>query len=97
MAYEVRYTLRAAADRESIFQYLNVRSPKGASHVMAAIVAASNQLRVSPKAGIATTFPNIRVIRARRFPYNIYYRIHDGIVELIHIRHTSRRPWPPQS
>jgi toxin ParE1/3/4 len=96
MAYEVRYTPRAVADRESIFQYLSERSPRGASNVMAAIVAASNQLRDTPETGIATAFPSIRVIRARRYPYNIYYRIRDEFVELIHIRHTSRRPWPPQ-
>ena len=95
MAYEVRYTPLALADREFIFQYLSERSPRGASNVMAAIVSATNQLRDNPEIGIATVFPGIRVIRARRYPYNVYYRIRDNAVELVHIRHTSRRPWLP--
>jgi toxin ParE1/3/4 len=95
MAYEVRYTPLALADRELIFQYISERSPRGASSVMAAIVAATNQLRDNPETGIATAFPGIRVVRARRYPYNIYYRIRDGAVELVHIRHTSRTPWLP--
>jgi len=57
MAYEVRYTPLALADRETIFQYLNDRSPKGASNVMAAIVATTNHLRDNPELGMATAFP----------------------------------------
>ena len=28
-----------------------------------------------------------------RYPYIIFYRVHAGEVEILHIRHTSRRPW----
>ncbi len=34
-----------------------------------------------------------------RYPYKIFYRVRADIVEILHIRHTSRRAWagPPQS
>jgi toxin ParE1/3/4 len=89
----VLYTPLARADREAIFQYLNARSPAGASRVMAAIVAATEQLAGHPLSGSETEYAGIRAKLAGRYPYKIYYRLRNDIVELIHIRHTSRRPW----
>jgi addiction module RelE/StbE family toxin len=90
---KVRYTPRARADREAIFQYLRERSPTGASRVMAAVVAAAEHLGDHPLSGSETEFPGIRAKLAGRYPYKIYYRLRNDAVELIHIRHTSRRPW----
>jgi toxin ParE1/3/4 len=28
-----------------------------------------------------------------RYPFKIFYRVHDDTVRILHIRHTSRRPW----
>jgi hypothetical protein len=28
-----------------------------------------------------------------RYPYKIFYRIRENLVEILHVRHTSRRPW----
>jgi plasmid stabilization system protein ParE len=89
----VQYTPLARADREAIFQYLNERSPVGARRVMAAIVAATEQLIHHPLSGSETEFPGIRATFAGRYPYKIYYRLRNNAIELIHIRHTSRRPW----
>jgi len=37
----------------------------------------------------------LRVKVMRRYGYKIFYRIVDGdTVEIMHIRHSSRRPWP---
>jgi toxin ParE1/3/4 len=89
----VHYTPLARADREAIFQYLHERSPAGARRVMAAIVAATERLANHPLSGVETEFPGIRATLAGRYPYKIYYRIRNDTLELIHIRHTSRRPW----
>ena len=64
----VRYTPRAFADREQIFDYLHQLSPSGARTVLESI-------------------------REAVAPYKIFYRVREDIVEVIHIRHTARRPW----
>jgi toxin ParE1/3/4 len=37
--------------------------------------------------------PGIHVIPLIRYPYKIFYRVLDDRVQILHIRHTSRRPW----
>lgn len=50
----VRYTPRAFADREEVYEYLEKRSPQGARHVKLAIVRAIRGLAVYPdSAGLA--------------------------------------------
>jgi toxin ParE1/3/4 len=90
---KVRYTPRALADREAIFQYLRERSPQGATKVIAAIRATATQIAENPYSGPPTENPGIRVKLVGRYPYKLFYRIRNNTVELIHIRHTSRRPW----
>ena len=89
----VRYTPQAFADRQQIFEYLRQRSPGGARNVMASIRAAVAQLRDHPYSGYATDDPDIRVKFVIRHPYKIFYRVRADVVEIAHIRHTSRRPW----
>jgi toxin ParE1/3/4 len=89
----VRYTPGAFADREQIFRYLHERSPSGARNVMATIRAAIMQLGDHPYSGYPAGDPSIRVKFIGRYPYKVFYRVRDGIVEILHIRHTARRPW----
>jgi toxin ParE1/3/4 len=89
----VRYTPEAFADRERIYAYLRKRSPSGARNVMASIRAALRQLRDYPYSGRATDDPEVRVKFVIRYPYNVFYRVRDEVIEIVHIRHTSRRPW----
>jgi toxin ParE1/3/4 len=37
--------------------------------------------------------PGIRVVPLIRYPYKIFFRVLDGRVRIVHIRHTARRPW----
>lgn len=87
---KIRYTPRAFSDREQIVDYLRQRSLVGARNVAAAIRAAVAQLREHPLSGYATNDPEVRVMFLVRYPYKIFYRVRD-IVEILHIRHTSRR------
>ena len=89
----VRYTPEAFADRERIFAYLHERSPSGARNLIATIRAAVTQLRDQPHRGYRTDDPDVRVKFVIRYPYKIFYRLRDDVVEIAHIRHTSRRPW----
>jgi plasmid stabilization system protein ParE len=35
----------------------------------------------------------VRVVLLIRYPYKIFYRILQDRIRILHIRHTSRRPW----
>jgi toxin ParE1/3/4 len=86
----VRYTPRAFSDRERIIEYLRERSPAGARNVAASIRDAVVQLREHPLSGYRTNDPEVRVLFVARYPYKIFYRVRET-VEILHIRHTSRR------
>ena len=88
----VRYTPEAFSDRERILQYLGERSASGARNVAASIREAVAQLKDHPHSGYRTDNPDVRVIFVVRYPYKIFYRVRDA-VEILHIRHTSRRAW----
>ncbi|HEX4111964.1 MAG TPA: hypothetical protein VH020_05460 [Stellaceae bacterium] len=37
--------------------------------------------------------PNVRVVPLLRYPYMIFYRMNGDRIDILHIRHTSRRAW----
>ena len=86
----VRYTSEAFADRERIIEYLRERSPGGARNVAASLRDAVAQLGGHPLSGYQTNNPAVRVLFIVRYPYKIFYRVRET-VEILHIRHTSRR------
>jgi addiction module RelE/StbE family toxin len=88
---KVRYSPRAFADRETIFEYLSQRSPSGARNVMASIRETVTLLREQPYSGHRTELSDVRVIFVRRYPYKIFYRVGAEAVDIVHIRHTARR------
>jgi toxin ParE1/3/4 len=87
----VRYTPEAFADRERILEYLAERSASGARNVAATISDAVARLGDQPHSGYQTDNPGVRVMFVVRYPYKIFYRVHSDAVEVLHIRHTSRR------
>jgi toxin ParE1/3/4 len=89
----LRYTLRAQADLEDIFGYLDQRSPTHAQAVRAEIERRVGQLRDFPLMAPATDMPGVRELPLTRFPYRIYYEVRDDEVRVLHIRDTRRRPW----
>lgn len=90
----VRYSRRAFAEREAIFEYLGERSPKGATTVRRAIVQAIRTQEAYPRLGRLTDVGSVRELTVPRYPYKIYYRIEGEEVWVLHIRDTRRRPWP---
>jgi plasmid stabilization system protein ParE len=88
-----RYSPRARDDLRAIFQYLNERSPTGASNVMRAIYASVQFLAEHPYASQETSRLGMRVKVVNRYSFKIFYRVIDESVEIVHVRHTARRPW----
>jgi toxin ParE1/3/4 len=92
----VRYTPRAFADRQAIFQYLDRRNPRAARTVKAYIekrIAELGELeirhRAIPKLGL-------HALWLGRFPYIVYDRVGVDEIAIVHIRHAARRPWEDQ-
>lgn len=90
---KVRYRERALADLEGIFQFLNERSPSGARNVLAAIADAIDSIAVRPLASPRTSDASVRVKILGRYRYKIFYSVAEDAVEIIHVRHSVRRPW----
>jgi addiction module RelE/StbE family toxin len=91
----VRYTARAFAERERIFAYLDARNPQAARSVVGLIKQRIEELGDAPYKGHRTDRGGIFTLWITPYPYRIYYRIDGEDVVIIHIRHTSRRPWGP--
>jgi toxin ParE1/3/4 len=90
---KVRYTDRAFGDREQIFDYIEQRNPQGALNVLRVIRQRINGIGDHPHQGTKTTRPGVYKLWLAPYPYRVHYRIDDNEVVILHIRHTSRRPW----
>jgi toxin ParE1/3/4 len=90
----LRFSRRALADLDDIYRYLVRRSPRGAANVMIALNTAIQFIVDQPSASPRTMDFDIRVSVLRRYRYKIFYTVVDEGIEILHIRHSSRRPWP---
>ena len=93
---KVEYSNRATADLRKVS---NASRPYGEA-VTAAVEARIRQVVAQiaehPEAAPRVEDrPGVHVIPLIRFPYKIFYRILTDRIRILHIRHTSRRPWPP--
>jgi plasmid stabilization system protein ParE len=62
--------------------------------VLQAIFDGIQRIAENPFAWQATDDPDVRVFVLQRHRYKIFYAFLDhGTVEILHVRHTSRRPW----
>ena len=88
----IRYTLRARADLEEIYEYLEERQPWAAQRLIAAIERQVGWLADFPYMAPATDEPGVRELTLTRHPYKVYYEVADDEVRVLHIRHARRRP-----
>lgn len=92
---KLRYSRRAAHDLESIREYLSERSVRGAANVLAAIYLSIEFIRRNPQASEKTTIAGVRAKAVKKYRFKVFYRVaaSDDTIEIVHVRHTSRRPW----
>ena len=88
----VRFSRRAQRDIEEIYRYLVDKSPLGAQNVLRSIREAAEFIGRNPHAAPKTDDPEIRMRVVRRHRYKVFFRIGSDTVEIIHVRHPSRRP-----
>jgi toxin ParE1/3/4 len=91
----VTYSPRAIRDIEKIAAYYRkVADPTTAAAIGKRIEYVINRLgRLPYSAPRVTDRTNVRAALVLRYPYKIFYRIRGDAVEILRIRHTSRRPW----
>jgi len=90
---KVRYTRRAFADREAVFEYLNQYDPRAARKVKVFIKDKINSLTYSPRRARNIKDLGVHALWLGRYPYIVYYRVEGDVVSIIHIRHAARKPW----
>ena len=89
----VRYTPRAFADREDIFEYINQRNPRAARQVKAFIANRIARLGDTPVRHRMIATLGVHALYLGRYPYIVYYRAGRDEIAIVHIRHAARRPW----
>lgn len=89
----IRYTPRAFADREVIFEYIDRRNPRAAREVKAFIDRRIAQLHDSPRRHRMISKLGVHALYLGRYPYIVYYRVGRDEISIVHIRHAARRPW----
>jgi plasmid stabilization system protein ParE len=94
---KVRYRELALADLDQIFQYLEQSSPAGARKVIDAVHAAIDNVAQNPLSARRASDPTVRVKVVSRYGYKIFYSVEDDAVEILHVRHGARRPWPGET
>ena len=91
---KIIFTETALSDLIQIFEYLTSNYPTLVGPVEQRINSVLTRLQDWPEsARKVTQRTNIRVAPLVRYPYRIFYRITNEAIEIVHIRHTSRRPW----
>ncbi len=96
---KLRYSRRATNDLNSIHEYLNARSPRGARNVLTSIYAAVEFIRRHPDAAELTRIRGVRAKIVLKYRFKIFYRViaEEDVIEIVHVRHTSRHPWIGES
>ena len=91
----VVFTDAALDDLRDIASYLSANYPSAAAAVdrrLRIVIARIARWPESSQRVIER--PAVRVAPLVRYPYNVFYRVTDGAVEILHIHHTARRaPW----
>ena len=88
----VVYSRRAARDLVAIAAYHHaVAGPRIAVAIGARIERVINLVAEHPHSALERR--EVRVALVLRYSYKIFYRIRGDLIELLHTRHTARRPW----
>jgi plasmid stabilization system protein ParE len=64
--------------------------------VIDAIRAAISDVAENPLSARRTSDPTVRVKVVSRYGYKIFYSVETDAIEVLHVRHGARRPWPAE-
>jgi plasmid stabilization system protein ParE len=91
---KIEFTKQALADLRKISADSLAFGEPVAARVEARIHGVIARLAAHPEAAARVAErPGMHVVPLIRYPYKIFYRVIEGGVRIVHIRHTARRPW----
>jgi toxin ParE1/3/4 len=89
----LRWTAGALADLESIHAYQELHWPAMLAPFEARLAAIERRIVEFPlSAPEVEQRPGVRVVTVRDFPYRLFYRTQEDAIDVLAVRHTSRRP-----
>ena len=91
------FSPRAEQDLQSIYNHSYELSPSSAEKVMSAIQASIHRLKDFPHLAPESIVSRVRVQLVRRYKFQIFYRIESDTIGIVHIRHTAREPFTPET
>lgn len=84
----------AQADLQTIYDYLNERSPEGCLRVLTSLEACFVQLERFPLLGYIGRVEDTRELQVSRYPYLIIYDLPDATqIHVLRILHSAQK-WP---
>ncbi|HEV7599623.1 MAG TPA: type II toxin-antitoxin system RelE/ParE family toxin [Bradyrhizobium sp.] len=88
------YSRRALADLDQITTYYSANaSPAIADAIGRRLENVIDRICRAPEAAPRLSQRSqLRVVAVVRYPFRIFYRMRDDAIDILHIRHTSRRP-----
>ena len=88
------YSRRALTDLNEIAAYYNASaSPAIAESIATRLETVIGRICRLPKAAPRVSQRSqVRVATVVRYPFRIFYRVRGETIDILHIRHTSRRP-----
>jgi toxin ParE1/3/4 len=92
---KLRFTPRAHADIDDIYQYIAQHNRTAATTVVRQIRSTSQLLARHPGLGRETDISGVRVCPTARYPYLVYHRVRGDELIIIHIR-DGRRDAPEE-
>jgi plasmid stabilization system protein ParE len=92
----VEYSKRSLSDLSKIADYCaTLDNPAVGERLAARIREVVARIARVPQSGRSVVQrPGVRVAPLLRYPYLIFYAVRGDTVRILHIRHTSQRPWP---
>lgn len=101
---KILYSRQALSDLSDIANYYTTSaSPAVAEAIARRLFDVIDRIQRAPlSAPRVARRSNVRAASLIRYPFRIFYRLRDDTIDILHIRHASRRPLaglnePPQS
>ena len=94
---KLAYSRQALADLENIATYYSANaSPAIAQSIERRLLEVIARIQRAPEsAPRVAQRSQVRAVAVVRYPFRIFYRVRGDTVDILHIRHTSRRPVAP--
>ena len=91
---KVAYSRQAISDLNTIASYYSKKaSPAIAQSIERRFIDVIERIRRAPEsAPRVTQRSQVRAVSVVRYPFRIFYRVRGDTIDILRIRHTSRRP-----